>query len=628
MKTHRITFQPDNVQVNVEHGKTILDAANQAGIAINAFCGGAGSCHKCLVKIAGHDELLLACQYHITSDLVVEVPETSRLTEQKILNEGLKHSTKPNPTIRKYYLPLSEPTINDLASDTERVCRGIIEHTTKADITNRHMVNAGKLEHTKDDENDFAIPLPLLRELPDLLRGADYKITAVCQFGQASTNLIAIEQGDTTDTVYGLAIDIGTTTVVVQLVDMLTGKIIAVASRGNPQVPYGDDVISRIEFSSRNGDNSGIMKLHKAIIDGINELTATVCKQADVNPQSIYEATIAGNTVMLHLFLGVSARHIAQSPYVAAFSSAQKVPACQLSININPNGNIYVMPGIAAHVGSDTVAVALACEMQQSEKINLAIDIGTNGEIVLGNRNRLLACSTAAGPALEGARITKGMRAGKGAIEHVHIKPDGRLQTEVIGNTQAIGICGSGLVDALAELLNWGIIDKTGRLLAPQKLPANIPTDLSCRIIMYDNAPAFVLDSPLPEKGTEIKSQVILTQRDIREAQLAKAAIRAGVETLLHELNITTNDIDNLYLAGAFGNYISPAGALRIGLIPQLAVEKIIPVGNAAGTGAHMVLINHQARRRAEKLASGINYVELAGRTDFQDTFAEYMLFS
>jgi len=325
---------------------------------------------------------------------------------------------------------------------------------------------------------------------------------------------------------------------------------------------------------------------------------------------------------MQHLVLDIPVEQIGQAPYVAAISSAVNVSAEALGINIHPQGNIYILPSVAAHIGGDTVAVALSTAMRHSDTINLAIDIGTNGEIVLGNAEQLFACSTAAGPAFEGARIKCGMRGATGAIERIHINKDVRI--EVIGGGKPTGICGSGVIDAIAELLKVGLINSTGRLLIGQDIPETVPKALSQRVIEFDNAAAFVLAQA---DQTKHGKQIILTQRDVREVQLGKAAISAGVTMLLKQLKITPNDIDHLYLAGAFGNYIRPKSARRIGLLPDIPLEKIIPIGNAAGTGAKQVLLSQQARKHAESLAKEIKYLELAGKLEFQTIYSDAMFF-
>ena len=429
-----------------------------------------------------------------------------------------------------------------------------------------------------------------------------------------------METGDTTGALFGLAADIGTTTVVTSLVNLINGQTIAVASETNPQVTFGDDVISRIEHTRANPN--GLQQLHHRIVDCLNRLIAQLCEKSPVKPWQIYELAVAGNATMQHLLLGIPVEQIAQAPYVSAVCSAVNVPAEALGLDIHPQGNVYVMPSVAAHIGGDTVAVALATSMRTSNTINLALDIGTNGEIVLGNAQRLFACSAAAGPAFEGARIAHGMRAAAGAIEQLHISDD--VDISVIGGDKPVGICGSGLIDAIAELLNAGILDATGRILTGAELPDDLPAALGRRVIEQNGAPAFVLAS---DQQTKNGKTLALTQRDIRQAQLGKAAINAGITALLNRADISLDQIDQVFLAGAFGNYIRPASARRMGLLPDLPLEKIRFVGNAAAVGAKQVLLSSQARQSAEQTATAIAYLELAGHPEFQDLFSESMFF-
>jgi uncharacterized 2Fe-2S/4Fe-4S cluster protein (DUF4445 family) len=594
---HKVTFQPEGFTIRVPDLTTVLEAAQRAGIALNAVCAGAGTCKKCLVLLNSSNQPVPACQIPVTEDLMVTIPETSRFFEQKILEEGISTEAKLDPCVRKYHLKIPKPDLADLRSDAQR----LIESLTA---------------EASESSGAFSLSPSVLRELSQVLRQSDFEVTAVCH----QNRILALEPGDTTDVNLGLAMDVGTTTVVASLVNLIDGQTMATASQTNPQISFGDDVISRIQYSTT--QNQGLQQLQDKIINGINELIARICAQAKVNPQQIFEMTAAGNATMQHLFLGVPVAQIAQAPYVAAFSEAANVPAAPLNLQIHPEANVFVMPGVAAHVGGDTVAVALAAALRHSETINLAIDIGTNGEILLGNRDRLLACSTAAGPAFEGARIRQGMRAATGAIDHVRIQET--VEINVIGDAKPIGLCGSGLIDAVAELLRHGILDPSGKLLSPDELTDTLNPELRKRIITFEKQTAFVLAT---SEQTGQSEPVLLTQRDLREVQLAKAAIAAGIRMLITELQIEVGDIDHVYLAGAFGNYIQPDAARRIGLLPDLEATKIQPIGNAAFAGAREVLLSREARRHGEQLARQIQYVELAGRSDFQDLFTQHLFF-
>jgi len=524
--------------------------------------------------------------------------------------------------VRKDYLELTPPSLDDLRSDDRRLIDAVCDsakqqfEAVEPDTSVEADQNGATGKSGEKDELALTIDRDLLGKLPGVLRENDFRVTAV----RNGNRVFAVEPGDTSGEVFGVAVDVCTTTVVANLVDLRTGKTVAVASQTNPQVTYGDDVISRIQHSRDNPN--GLEQLHRQIIGCLNELVRETCQKAGVTAEAVYELVATGNATMQHLVLGVPVVQIAEAPYMSAFSAGVNASVEQLGLKINPCGNVYVMPSVAAHVGGDTVAVTLSAAMRHSSSINLALDIGTNGEIVLGNRDRLLTCSTAAGPAFEGARIRQGMRGATGAIERVHINED--VEIAVIGGGQAAGICGSGLIDALAELLNAGVIDPSGRLLSGDDLPENIPAAIRQRVIEVEGRPAFVLAEKDQAKQDE---PITLTQKDIREVQLGKGAIYAGMVTLMHLLKIEPDQINRLYLAGAFGNYIRPESARRIGLLPNIELSRIQPIGNAAGTGAREVLLSRLARKHAKELSVEMEYIELAGRAEFQDIFGKSMMF-
>jgi len=429
-----------------------------------------------------------------------------------------------------------------------------------------------------------------------------------------------------TDKIFGLAVDIGTTTVVVKLIDMTNGDCKAIQATLNPQTQYGDDVISRINYAQT---DAKLAELHKTIIDCINELTAKLCNQTSIDTKQIYEMCVVGNTTMNHIFLKLPVVQLGQAPYKAFSLNAKDLSPTKIALKINPAGNIHTVENIAGFVGSDTTAVALAVGINSIEEMTLAVDIGTNGEIVLGNKDKLYAASCAAGPAFEGARISCGSRAAEGAIEAVLINDSRQgglrrdIDLDVIGDCQPCSICGSGLIDAVAVLLDLGILDRSGRFVKPEKLPANLPPAIRSRIVKHNNQPAFVL----AERRTTSDEQLLLTQQDIRETQLAKAAIRAGIKLLQKKNGLVDDDIKQILLAGAFGNYIRPESALRIGLLPNVPLERIHFVGNAAASGAQMLLINSRLRQLARELARKIQYVEIAHQPDFQTVFTDSMSF-
>jgi len=426
-------------------------------------------------------------------------------------------------------------------------------------------------------------------------------------------------QIDSAEEIFGLAVDIGTTTVVAKLINMRDGQCLGTQATLNPQTRYGDDVISRIDYAQT---DAKLAELHETIIGCINELIARLCKKTSIDKKQIYEMCVVGNTAMNHIFLRLPVRQLGQAPYRAFSVDAKDLPAKELSLQINPAGNIHTAGNVAGFVGSDTTAVALAVDIDSAEEETLVVDIGTNGELVLGTADKLYAASCAAGPAFEGARIACGSRAVEGAIEAVVVN-DGDIGLDVIGGCTARSICGSGLIDAVAVLLDLGIVDKTGRFAHPSALANKLPQAILARIIEKDDQLAFCLVRA--ENVNERK--VVLTQKDIREVQLAKAAIRAGIKLLQKKIGIEDSDIKQVFLAGAFGNYIRAESALRIGLLPAVPAERIHFVGNAASSGAQMILINSRLRELARDLARRIEYVEIANEPDFQDVFAECMSF-
>ncbi|UCC97280.1 MAG: DUF4445 domain-containing protein [Phycisphaerales bacterium] len=426
-------------------------------------------------------------------------------------------------------------------------------------------------------------------------------------------------QADSEAAIFGVAVDVGTTTVVTRLIDMREGRCLATEAALNPQARFGDDVVSRIAYAQSDREYAD---LHKAIIDCINTLIEGLCGKAKIEPDRIYELCAVGNTTMNHVFLRLPIHQLGRAPYKPWSLDAHDVQGAELGLRMNPAGNIHTVENIAGFVGADTTAVALAADIDSAEEMTLIVDIGTNGEIVLGTKDLLCAASCAAGPALEGARITCGGRATDGAIEAVVVNDDD-IDLDVIGGSAPRSICGSGLIDAAAVMLDLGVIDRTGRFVAPAELEGRLPPAILSRIIEHEGQPAFRL-APAVSVGDR---PVILTQGDIRQMQLAKGAIRAGIRILLQKVGLEEGDIEHVLLAGAFGNYIRPASALRIGLLAAVPVERIRFVGNAAAAGAQIVLISRHCRRQAARLARSMKYVEIAHEPDFQTVFADSMFF-
>ena len=604
----RVTFEPGGRAVFVLNDTALLEAAALAGLTVDTPCGGAGTCGKCRVQITtgarragkadrkffSQDELAagwrLACQSRVRGDTVVHVPETSLFASgHQILAEAQAGAAEEVlPAIRKQYVELPEPTLDDDAPDLMR-----LEEATGAIKTN----------------------LPMLQRVGRTLRRAGWKGTAVL----SDRHLLNFEPGDTTAQCYGVALDVGTTTVVASLLDLRTGHELAIASAINPQTAFGDDVLSRIE---RTGSCEGCLgQLQASIIGAVNELIRQLCGQAGIVGERIYELALAGNTTMEHLFCGLDVTQLGQVPFVPAHGRGLLLQADHLGININPNAAVYVFPVIGGFVGGDTVAGIVATKIAQADKPVMMIDIGTNGEIVLARDGQLWATSTAAGPAFEGARISCGMRATAGAIEKVVLDDD--VAVNVIANVEPTGLCGSGLIDLAAEMLTAGLIAPDGRLLAPDQLRAGLPETLRRRVRTNDDGQVEFLIA----EGAD-RRRIVLTQRDVRELQLASGAIRAGVRILLKQAGLTTGDLAQVFIAGGFGSFIRRSKAQRIGLMPSdIGHSRISYVGNAALDGAKWALLSTRVRKLAEQLARRTKHVELSQDMDFQTEFAEAMIF-
>ena len=538
--------------------------------------------------------LRLACQIRVTCDMTVVIPAETLLFDQQILESGLEVEVDLDPNVRRVYLELPEPSVQDQKSDLDRVTAALGDRG---------------IEATAD--------LPMARELPGKMRKTSFTGTAVV----LGNRLVGFEGRDTSVANYGVAIDVGTTTVVAALMDLATGQEAAVASTANPQASRGDDVVSRIEYCQ--GGPSRRKEMQGLIVGCLNGLIEQLCRQGRIKRTDIYEMTVVGNTTMTHLLLGLETANIARAPFIPALRQGMAAEARELGLKINKRGAIYVAPNIAGFVGADTVGVILATGLRDSSSMRMVIDIGTNGELVLGNADRLLVCSTAAGPAFEGARIKYGMRAAAGAIDRVDVC-EGKLRVHTIGDASAMGLCGTGLIEAVGTCLELGIISQTGRMVKASDLP-NLSAELAARVQGQDGEAAFVL---VRAEETNSGHPVLLTQRDVREVQLAKGAIFAGASVLMAEMGVTINDLDEVMLAGAFGNFIRPDRARCVGLLPPVPLEKVRFVGNAAGTGSRMLLLNRRLRETVEQISLGVEHLELSGRADFQNLFVESMFFA
>ncbi len=606
-----VKFMPFNKAKDLGAGTSLLAAADESGIYLEGDCAGKGTCGKCRVRItkgeAGapteaekkhlsrtelDDGWALACQRPVGDNLTVEIPSLTDAHGRKTSLTGGVSQLEAEPAIQKVALTLARPSVRDQKADLERLL----------DAAN---------------QEQLLVSPGILAALPALLRSNRYEVTVT----HDGRRVISLEPGNTRDQLFGIAFDIGTTTIVGSLINLSNAAVLAVAAVTNPQNVYGADVISRITHATRTEE--GLVQLQKKVIDAANRIIGQLLEQTGTARERVYEITAVGNTTMSHLFMGIDPTYLAPAPFIPAYSRALEVEACQLGLNINPHGRVVFLPSIAGYVGSDTVGVILATNMDRRTDNCAAIDIGTNGELVLAAGGRLMACSTAAGPAFEGAEIKHGMRAAAGAIETVNYT-EGSLEIKTIDTAQACGICGSGLIDAVAALLKAGLIEPNGRFVNPQENPERIPGQLLGRMRPGPAGYEFIL-TPAAESATG--GDIVLTQGDLRELQLAKGAIYAGLMILLKEANLKFSDLDQVLLAGAFGNYIRKESALAIGLLPAILPEKIIAVGNAAGDGSRMALVSQSIRRRAYGLPAKVEHFELSTRPDFQDIFIDALSF-
>lgn len=613
MKFHKVVFQPGDVLVDVAEGSTLKEAMNDTGLEFDFLCGGRGTCGKCRVRIAKglttpvarEQEMLqvkeldegirLACLTIVHNDLTVELPNQKEL-KHNILIASEERAFEIEPQLNKVFIEVDKPSRETQSSDWRRLMESLVK------------------QGYKDSELESSVSI--LRQMPDVIRGANNCVTAVMYHNKVA----GIEPQDTTKTMLGMAFDIGTTTIVGYLFDLYSGQELSVASTLNPQTTFGADVISRLTFASH--EENGLIKLQSAVIEAINKLIVEAVQKASVNQSQIYEISIAGNTCMHHIFLGINPQSIAVSPYVPALSEPLVLDASELKISINQAGKVFILPNIAGFLGADTVAVLLATELDQSEEIKLVIDIGTNGEIALGSREQIVACSAAAGPAFEGAQISSGMRGAAGAIDHVYYRD--KLEYSVIGGGKPLGVCGSALLDMVAGLVELGIINKRGKFLAFEQLTNPAAQRFKENLIQHEGQGAFLLaKAGITGHGRPI----MITQSDIRELQMAKGAMAAGIRVLMATSGIQARDIKEVLLAGAFGNYLNPHSACVIGLIPAELESKIKMIGNAAGTGAKLALLSSSEFRRAKDIAEVVKFVELGSYPKFNSIFGECTYF-
>jgi uncharacterized 2Fe-2S/4Fe-4S cluster protein (DUF4445 family) len=609
-----VTLLPDRRTVTVEPGGVLLRAAHAQGAEITATCGGRGRCTSCRVKVVegvappptindqlqlGHDLVRegyrLSCQLAVTGPLVLQIAP-----------------------------PVDERAFQILGVDADGLARARV--AMESGVTKRLVsVEVPREEHhqTSDAEQLAlaaghgmeSLSLDVLRTLPATLRDGKGQVTVVTFRGAPLT----VERGDTTAMAFGLAVDVGTTSVVTTLLELASGEVMASVSSLNPQATFGGDLMSRIAFAQWNPSN--LRKLQTRIVGLLNQQIDELLQRTGVLPQWIYKLTVVGNTCMHHVLLGIDPTYVGLSPYTAVVRDPLVLPARALHLKVNPEARVCLLPIVAGFVGADAVGAALAMRLDEGARIRAVVDIGTNGEVVMGTAERLLACSAPAGPALEGAQIRCGMRGAVGAIDRVWLE-DGDLRVHVIGEVVPQGVCGSGLIDAVAAALDAGLVDWTG-LIQVERRDA-LPEALARRLVLRGEERLLVL---VPRGEAAGGGEIVLAQDDVRQIQLAKGAIASGIRMLQHVLGIGDDELTELMLAGGFGNYLSITSAVRIGLIPDLDGGRIRYVGNAAALGAQLALVSEPERARAARLARAIEHVALATHPDFQDLFVEAMNF-
>ncbi len=605
MNKYTIKFLPAEKTVEVEDGTMIAEAAQNADIFVNNLCGGEGVCGKCRVQVSkgkakaeehakgffSPDELMkgyvLACQTPVHDDLEIVIPPESRMEESKIMTGGEPEETgnvEIEPLVRKIYLELTPPSVEDNAPDIERVSRAL-----------RKTLGF----------HSFDIPLDCLQNLSEKLRSNDWKVTVTVSKHGSGYRILKIEPLDTTESNYGVAIDVGTTTVVTQLVDLNSGKVLAVEGTHNQQASFGEDVISRMIFACGKG---GLHPVQRAVIKNINQLIDKIVASSGISREDIYAITAAGNTTMCHFLLGLTPCSIRLDPYVPTADEFPQIRAEEIGIHINPRGILETIPCVASYVGGDIVAGVMACGMAETEEVKGLIDIGTNGEIAIGNKDWLVCCSASAGPAFEGGGTRCGMRAVKGAIERIEIV-QGDLKYETIGNAPARGICGSGLIDCIYELVKNGIIGPDGKFHRNRQ---------DRRLEVEDNIPQYIIAFP---DETESGTAVFIAEPDIDNLIKSKGAVFAAIKSLTDYIGLQLDSIDTFYVAGGFGSFLNIPKSIAIGLLPDIPHERIKFIGNSSLTGARKCLLSEKAYENCVNISRSMTNIELSTYQPFTNEY-------
>ena len=597
-----VKFSPIGKRVIENRPRLLLDIAREVGVGLKSLCGGKSKCGKCKVmvnpvneataiekKLFTQDEIdegyRLACCTTIKEDTQVYVPPSSITEEQKLQIWGKEIEVRLSPPVRKFFLKLTKATLSDVRPDFQRI---------KEELKRKYNV---KVESTDSKVLDIVGPT---------LRDSHWSITAIVR----GSEIIGVEPGNRTKESLGIAIDLGTSKIAFYLVDLLTGKSINIYGITNPQIVYGEDVLSRIHYAGNTRKN--LKKLKSEVLKSINLAIKKICRESKVERGDILEATLVGNTAMHHIFLGLPVKQLGLAPFTMATNESLEIKAREVGLEISPGGYIYLPPPIAGFVGSDHLAMLIASGIETKKGNLIAIDIGTNTEIALKTKEKIISCSCASGPAFEGAHIKHGMRAASGAIERVNIDSKSlTINVSTIDDRAPLGICGSGILDGISEMLRVGIIDSSGKINSGYKGVRKIKRGKSLEFL-------------LAKKG---KREITITQEDVSEIQLAKGAIRTGIEILLEETGLKTQDIDGVIVGGAFGTYIDPLKAMRIGMFPEIDIGKFTQVGNGAGIGAKAILISQRLREQANQLAKRVEHLELATHSNFFEHFTRAIRF-
>lgn len=595
MKQYTVTFLPEEITIEIEAGITIAEAAQQAGINLKMSCGGEGTCGKCAVTVtvkgSGKQETVLACKTKITDNLIVDIPLSARLGKHQILLSSEATSIPSNfkfePLCQTHNVKLTPPSINENASDLSRLsCE--LGKTIKGSSINFN--------------------LALLRQMAATLRSADWDVNATLLAQQGAYDVIDLQPKQQAKNIGGLAIDIGTTTVAACLVDLSNGNVLSKSGAYNKQAVYGDDIISRIIHCQ---SANGLSQLQQLVVQNITELTEQLLIASRIKSADIQAITVAGNTTMTHLFLGLDPKYIRLDPYIPTATQYPIVKGKELGLVKTPEANVYCLPSVGSYVGGDIVAGVLYSGINRSEELILFIDIGTNGEIVLGNKDWMISCACSAGPAFEGSGISSGMRAMQGAIERVEIDPaDFEVRYHTIEGTKPLGICGSGLIDCLATMHHVGLIDRAGRFGDLQQQTK--------RLRETDEGKEFVLAW---EGETATNRDITITEGDIQNLIRAKGAIFAGIQCLLKTMQLDFSVLDKIYIAGGFGNYLNINDAIEIGLLPDLPRDIYKFVGNTSLKGANLALVSLAALEEAAEIGKKMTYLELSAGNRFMEEF-------